>query len=208
MGITLYKPDGTPATFQDFAKGGADVKNFTVKDALGRTVSAASANDILGTDVYAPGARENIAGTDLGNLISQARKANAAAAERRAGSGVSAGSGAGQAQQQLMNTAGNEDVVNLIKGLQGEAIDIQSERGKNLLDTMKDLSSGDLSRFLPEGVGPKTTAPTAPGNRPKTTTPPKPKVPKGKTRVSKDAKGKGWNQTWNGKKWVTTGRAK
>lgn len=186
---------GTPS-------GTVDPSKFVIRDAMGRPITAENYESILGSDVYSEQGKKNIAGTALGDLIAQARQSGAEAAEARSSSGISSGSGVAAAQAAGRRTAGETGFNALLGKLQEGVTGIQSGRGEAYLNAMREAAEkpGSAVKTTP-GTAPEPPAGGAAGPAKKPPTPKKPK--KGDKRVSG-----GWNQVWNGKKWVSTRKVK
>lgn len=164
LGLGYGAQGGTGyAAFQDvFGTPGSetDPSKFTIRDAMGREINAQNYQQILGnTDVYSEEGKKSLAGTALGDLITQARRSGAEAAEQRSSSGISSSSGIGAAAAAERGTAGEFGFNELLRKLQSGVSEIQGGRGEAMLGAMEEIGKepGNVVRTTP-GAAPTPPA--------------------------------------------------
>jgi len=145
---------------------GADTSKFVIRDAMGRPISAESYGSVLGSDVLSEEGKKSIAGTALGDLILSARRSGAEAAEGRAASGISSGSGVAGAQAAERATAGETGFNELLRQLQAGVSEIQGGRGEAFFGAMKEAGEkpGTVVRRKPGAAPPAASGGGAAGS--------------------------------------------
>lgn len=183
------------ASYQDvFGAPGSqgNAGQFQIRDAMGRVISGENP-DILKTDVYSKDAAKNIAGTSLGNMILDARRAAAQRAEGRSSSGVRGG-GLVSAQAQEERTAGQLSVNSLLNQLRSGQVGIGRERFQDYLEAQRKASENPESAVNePEEkplLGMKPVKKPQAVKKPKVPKAPKGKAPQGKPKPKPKPQGK------------------
>lgn len=160
------------ATFEDVFKGAnGDSSQFVLRDAMGRAITPENYQSLLGSDVYSEQGAKNIAGTALGNLITQARRSAAQQAETRSSSGVGSSGGVAAGREAIRASTGQEAFNELINKLRSGVTEIQSGRGQALLDAMKSIGANPsgVVQTVPSASGSAQTTSSASPNLPKLT---------------------------------------
>jgi hypothetical protein len=176
LGFGYGGANGGLANFNDifgtFAPGGsANTSGRTIKDALGRDVSAANAASLLGSDIYDQGgAAQNIAGTTLGDLILSSRKNAAAEAEARSAGGTSTGGGIRNAAGEAQRIGNEQGITSLLSGLTGLTSDISGKRQSAYTDAMGSIGSQDIAGYVPPAAGNAPSPASAASTSPEATT--------------------------------------
>ena len=161
------------ASAGDIFGGTSPGAGYGVRDAMGRTISGDidPATKLMETDVYAAdGSLQNIAGTQLGNTITAARRNAADMAEGRSSRGTGAG-GVRNAENTATGVRNSTGVNDLLGRFQSTIRDLGTKRLGAITDSQTNRS-GNTSGYAPP------VTPPAPPTVPPKVTPKVPKVPK------------------------------